>query len=128
MKRLGKQRVECKQILMALEAGPVKVTEQGIKKTAWYNHPVTQMWRGYEQTLIRYSIVICEEWIERGYNDSLLEYFTKKATRKRRRLPSFLGNEGFHKAHRSNLLRKNPSYYESFGWSEPPDLPYIYPV
>ena len=26
------------------------------------------------------------------------------------------------------LLRKDPDYYGRFGWSEPPDLPYFWPV
>lgn len=33
-----------------------------------------------------------------------------------------------HASHRSNLLRKEPEYYTQFGWTEPPDLPYVWPV
>jgi hypothetical protein len=28
----------------------------------------------------------------------------------------------------SNLLRKNPQYYCTFGWTVPDNLPYIWPV
>ena len=33
-----------------------------------------------------------------------------------------------HASHRSNLLRKDPEHYMQFGWTEPPDLPYVWPV
>ena len=33
-----------------------------------------------------------------------------------------------HASHRSNLLRKEPAHYTQFGWTEPPDLPYVWPV
>lgn len=125
--RLGKQRVECKQILTALKNGPVVVTENGIRKTPWYNHPATRMWRGHEQALIRYSIAVCEEWLGRGYNDSLLPYFEAMAKR-RVAIPNWVGNENFHRSHRSNLLRKNPEYYRMQGFVEPDDLPYIWPI
>jgi hypothetical protein len=28
----------------------------------------------------------------------------------------------------SNLIRKNPQHYSQYGWTEPQDLPYIWPV
>ena len=31
-------------------------------------------------------------------------------------------------SHRANLLRKDPRYYEQFGWTEDPTAPYIWPV
>jgi len=43
-------------------------------------------------------------------------------------LPLWLGNEELHASHRSNLLRKAPLWYGQFGWTEPDDLPYIWPV
>lgn len=43
-------------------------------------------------------------------------------------LPTWLGNEDFHAAHRSNLLRKDHVWYGIFGWTEPDDLPYVWPV
>lgn len=33
-----------------------------------------------------------------------------------------------HASHRSNLLRKEPEHYTQFGWTEPPDLAYVWPV
>lgn len=68
MKRLGKQRVECKQIINALEG-----TSKG-----WQNHPAAIMWRGYLPALAEYGLVICEEWVSRGYKDTLLPFFEQR--------------------------------------------------
>ena len=60
-KRLGKQRVEVKQVFNAL-IGRAK---------GWGNHPITRMWQGYEYHLLLYGAAICTEWFKRGYSDSL---------------------------------------------------------
>ena len=33
-----------------------------------------------------------------------------------------------HASHRSNLLRKDPEFYGKYGWTEPDNLEYIWPV
>ena len=113
--RLGKQRVEAKQIYLAL-------TEGGW----WKNHPAVQMWRGYESGLAEYGWWICSEWIARGYRDSLASLFDVRRDWIPR-LPDWIGDEAFHASHRSNLLRKNPLWYSQFGWKESPFLPYVWP-
>ena len=124
--RLGKQRVESKQLLTALLTGPVVVVNGVAKKTPWYNHPATKMWKGYESALCEYSIQICLEWRSRGYKDSLLPFFEERLS-PNTTYPSWLGGEEFHLSHRSNLLRKLPSHYGQF-WSVDPGLPYIWPT
>jgi hypothetical protein len=118
--RLGKQRVEAKQILLALERGT----------GGWVNHPAVRMWRGYEACLALYGAYICREWLSRGYRDSLLPFFEQRlaATSPAIESPPWLGDSAFHAAHRSNLLRKAPAHYGQFGWSEPSDLPYVWEV
>lgn len=119
MKRLGKQRVECKQILLALK---------GISK-GWANHPATKMWRGYESSLAEYGMCICEEWLSRGYKDSLLPVFEQWLARGHHPFkPPWFGDEEFHRSHRSNLLRKMPEHYGQFWPDERNDLPYVWPV
>ncbi len=55
-RRLGKQRVESKQLLNALE-----IRKSGIAKGGWVNHPATVMWEGYEDALKHYmNIMIIE--------------------------------------------------------------------
>lgn len=124
-KRLGKQRVECKQINKAL---------RGEYKTAWVNHPATRMWLGYELALCEYSIAICNEWRNRGYADAQLGYFYEQQMfwesirGTESFFPSWLGGAALHASHRSNLLRKDRGFYEKFGWSEPDNLEYVWPA
>jgi len=118
MRRLGKQRVECKQIYNALT---------GVS-TGWANHPATKMWRGYEAALCMYALNICNEWRKRGYKDSLLPFFEERLELHPYNYPHFLGDAAFHASHRSNLLRKAPDYYRQFWPNEPDNLEYVWPL
>lgn len=122
-KRLGKQRVEAYQILRVLK---------GLSK-GWKNHPAVLMWVGHEAYLSNYIDFMCEEWKKRGFKDSVSE--------KARLLQPWTGGAQAPQwwsdpntlslvtaSHRSNLLRKDPDHYGKFGWKEPNDLPYFWPV
>lgn len=122
-KRLGKQRVEVLQILNVLIGTN--------SSTGWRNHPAVRMWRGYEGCLSTYGLAICDEWIRRGYKDTCKEKITA--------LVGHLGVDFFkrpiwceslelHASHRSNLLRKDVKWYSKFDWTEPDNLPYVWPV
>lgn len=113
--RLGKQRVEAYQILNTL-ADP---TRRG-----WRNHPAVSMWRGYEDALRLYMNAMITEWARRGYRNTMALARVAGPPR----LPSWLGDPAFHASHRANLLRKNPEFYSRYGWTESPDLPYIWPI
>lgn len=115
--RLGKQRVEAKQLLNVLASSG---------KVGWKNHPAALMWKGHEFALMEYYNACLREWEYRGYKNILLKpYIMTVGTIT---YPSWLGNKDFHAAHRSNLLRKNKEHYKQFGWTEPDDLPYVWPV
>lgn len=143
--RLGKQRVEVKQLATALWIGP---TLRG-KATPWYNHPAARMWNGYEQALLAYGVAICEEWIDRGYNDSILEWIGAFAEItgwyywETHHYPPWFNDPDFFSAHRAILLGKAKesgrtdliAWYAAFGWAETPAVrnkdgkwPYIWPV
>jgi hypothetical protein len=116
--RLGKQRIECKQILRALLG----------ETHGWVNHPAVQMWRGHEHALCNYAIVVCKEWIARNYKDAQLAWFEGKlGALPCTGSPLWLGDSAFHASHRSNLLRKDPAWYGQFCWEEPATLDYIWP-
>lgn len=94
--RLGKQRVECLQILASLtdihksparldippgtisvephafvtHSGDVWVWNPNHRRSSWANHPAVRMWDRYEAALVQYSLEICAEWIFRGYRDT----------------------------------------------------------
>jgi len=147
-RRLGKQRVEGYQILKSLSIGPYqrfhkdvwvscdKNTYDSLKslkikglvrKTPWYNHPAVKMWRGYEKMLATYTVTICYEWRDRGFQDSVLAKLPHHFLQGYENKPPWLGDSDFHAAHRSNLLRKNKEWYSKFNWKESDNLPYVWP-
>ena len=118
-RRLGKQRVETWQLIRAING----------ETRGWRNHPAAVMWRDHVPALALYGKVICEEWIRRGYNDSMLPRFELilSGHSEGPELPSWLGNENFHVSHQSNLIRKFPEHYRMHWPEVPEDLPYIWP-
>ena len=132
--RLGKQRVEALVLLRICRDD----------KKRWANHPLRIMWMYNLEALAYYGVVICEEWIGRGYKDTckekilevnqeldgpILEDLRHKYNRRAGGfLPSWFGYEPFHASHRSNLLRKDEDHYSAFGWTDPNDLKYVWLV
>lgn len=115
--RLGKQRVECLQILNAL-TNPAY---------GWQSHPAVTMWRGYEECLQLYSVTICDEWIARGYRDTCKDKILAFNFEPGPTYPHWLGNPAFHRSHQSNLIRKLPEHYGTLWPNVPNDLEYIWP-
>lgn len=114
-RRLGKQRVEAKQVLNILLN---RTSTKG-----WRNHPATLMWKGYCNALKLYYNECVNEWLRRGYiNRMELEIIRGNVI-----FPPWFGDERFHASHRANLLRKDSEYYSKYGWKESPDLPYFWP-
>ena len=139
--RLGKQRVEAMQLLRIVSTP--KELLQG-----WKNHPARRMWCGFPEALGFYGVVIIRRWLSLGYRDTCREkillmldeqgysgserkleerYEAALAGTDRNFLPPWFGDEDFHRSHRSNLLRKDLQWYGQFGWTEPSELPYIWP-
>lgn len=119
--RLGKQRVECKQLLHALG---------GLKK-GWANHPAAKMWRGHEWALVDYSLAVCREWTARGYVDNQAPIIEALRPAEDTGPPRWLGDPAFHLAHRANLRRKLPDHYGPHlgpEWDVDPSTPYVWPV
>jgi hypothetical protein len=124
--RLGKQRLEAYQILNAL----LGATE------AWRNHPATVMWTGCELALVKYGLAMCSEWTSRGYEDSMAGKFIDtiqdalyqdRLKQSKLMVPWWLGKPGFHKSHRSMLMRKMPDHYGKLWLHESDKLDYVWP-
>jgi len=118
-RRLGKQRVEAKQIYFALTKD-----EYG-----WKNHPAVKMWKGYEDALLLYGFEMCTEWRMRGYKDTQRDFFLAELGDRifsEIERPKWLGREDFHRSHQSNLLRKDYSFYSSKFTDVPDNLPYVW--
>jgi hypothetical protein len=97
---------------------------------------VAKQWRGHEEALACYGVAICPEWCRGGHADTCelkirealaqlgittgrgqVELATAGA------LPPWLGDDGFHRSHRSSLLNKDPEWYGDVFTDVPPDLP-----
>jgi hypothetical protein len=130
-KRLGKQRVECLQVLRGL-------TVEGY---GWRHHPAVKMWRGHEEALGRYAFTCCEVWVESGFGDTcaatigselasigIAQVRSETELADAGALPPWLGDDDFHRSHRSALVRKDPDFYGPKFPDVPDDLPYVWPV
>ena len=119
-KRLGKQRVETYQIISAILKRPKL---DGTPYKGWLNHPCTVMWKDYVPALKLYMNFAIAEWIVRGFKNTMhVEQFIEEHVV----IPPFIGNERFHSSHRANLLKKEPEFYNKYGWTENPSDPYVW--
>lgn len=96
--RLGKQRIEAKQIVNAILKG----------KGGWVNHPITVAWRPYLNALKYYANCIIKEFERRGYNNTMPLYKIPKVIV----LPWWVKWSRLHQSHRAMLMRKDPFYYK----------------
>ncbi len=130
-RRLGKQRVEAFQIVRALI----------IPGYGWRHHPAVAMWRGYEEALGAYGVAICREWCRRGRADTcdlkirlelegvgITDVRDQSDLERTGQLPPWLGDEAFHRSHRSSLLHKDPDFYGPVFTDVPPGLAYVWPT
>ena len=130
-RRLGKQRVECLQVLRGLT----------IPTYGWRHHPAVTMWRGFEEALGRYALTCCAVWVEQGFADTVAGTLatelsatglgvvrTQAELADAGALPPWLGDEAFHLSHRSSLVRKDPEHYGRVFGDVPDDLPYVWPT
>jgi len=119
-KRLGKQRVETYQIISAITRRPKL---DGTPYKGWLNHPCTIMWKEYVPALKMYLNCSIGEWIVRGFKNTMI---MEDVDQDQVVLPPWIGNEVFHSSHRANLLKKEPEFYNQYGWIEDPSDPYVW--
>ena len=126
-RRLGKQRVEALQVFRALT----------VPGYGWRHHPIRRMWAGYLEALVCYGLAMCQRWVAQGHADTVAATLTRELGYVARdqvslaaagELPPWLGQEEFHRSHRSALLRKYPEWYRPRFDDVPDNLPYVWPV
>ncbi|CAA9315704.1 MAG: hypothetical protein AVDCRST_MAG48-2340 [uncultured Friedmanniella sp.] len=130
-KRLGKQRVEVIQIVRALT----------VPGYAWKSHPAVLMWKGYEEALGRYGLVMCDVWLELGFGDTCAATITadlatagiphlrtEAELAEAGALPPWLFDEAVQQSHQSALVRKDPEFYRQRFPDVRPDIEYVWPV
>ena len=132
-RRLGNQRVEARMILRWLRNPEAYPRHQ--------NAGYTIMWKGYEDALCLNYNACCEEWARRGGRNVICQPEAISScggggggggasASASARLPPWLGDEAFHRTHRSALLHKLPDHYGKFGWGVEipvPDVNYLWP-
>ena len=125
-RRLGKQRLEAKQIIDLLEKHDAG---EDISKLGWGNHPAVRMWIGHTYLLKAYYNEILDEWIRRGYKNNMKHYdipisddwLNPYAPYEQ---PPWRFRKDFHDAHKSKLLQKDYEYYKQFEWDVDLNLEY----
>ena len=122
--RLGKQRVEALQTLRALV----------IPEYGWQSHPAIRMWMGHVPALTMYGLAMVDEWTKRGFADTTRDNIREFAPQAAHPdyaakilLPPWLGDPEFHLSHRSNLIRKDPHFYEEVFPGTEHGLEYVWP-
>lgn len=119
-KRLGKTRLEAKQIINVLE---------NELNGGWSKHPATLSFVGYIDALKAYYNICVQEWISRGYKNTMKLYDvdesrfsarffdkeTKEFSKKTKySYPKFVSFEPYLLAHKAALFRKDNEYYKDF--------------
>lgn len=141
-KRLGKQRLEAKQLINILEyldsceykeeaedflildskkrkivffkdenpfTDKVIYDKDKPRKIPWINHPALKMWIGHTEALKEYYNIILQEWIDRGYNNTMTPYIVINPI-----YPWWFGRHEVHISHQIVLLRKDFAHYSRY--------------
>jgi len=109
---LGKQRVDAYQTLRAI---------MGHNKD-YVNHPCTKMWRGNYVLLELYHDVMVDEWIYRGYRNTMRKRYG--SWKQWPAAPEWFTPE-LVLSHQSYLIRKKPEHYLQLWPNVPNDMPYL---
>lgn len=101
------------------------IRKDGREYVGWSNHPALLMWKGHRGALRIYTQCMIDEWIARGYNNTIdLSRFDDG---KELHYPEWhLDDSKIDRlcaSHRSALLYKAPAHYRQFGWKETPSDP-----
>ena len=125
-KRLGKLRLETKQI--------INILENGNDNAGYSRHPAVLMWTNHTNALKIYFNYIVREWISRGFVNNMElydineKYYVIKSTFDGVKtifyeekqdddvtvFPWFFSWFPLIQSHKASLLRKNPEYYSHF--------------
>lgn len=108
-RRLGKQRVEAKQILTVLARIREQPSATTSKRIAWQHHPAVQQWEPYEAVLTLYYNCMIKAWVARGYNNSMV---LRDVDRSKLCVPPFIINPHVVHRHRAMLRYKNRTFYK----------------
>ncbi|SPN79643.1 Hypothetical protein BRZCDTV_450 [Brazilian cedratvirus IHUMI] len=118
--RAGKQRVEAMQLLDVLLARK--------PLSSWKNHPATKMWTPWTEALKLYHNMFIQEWIGRGYKNTMKLEKIDENKIEEQGLPQFLTNKHFIERMQANLLHKDAEFYGEYDWQVAPATCYYWLV
>lgn len=85
-------------------------------KLGFVYHPAVRMWYGYEDALKAYINAHIDEWVTRGYQNTMIRYtIPEKFDR-----PPWTDNASFHQNHRAALLNKEYQRREAPWYQQQP--------
>lgn len=90
---------------------------QRVIKMGFSTHPIVEMWFGYEDALKQYIDAHIQEWIKRGYKNTMKIYNVKA-----KRYPDWVFWEHFHDNHRGALIAKEIDRDEKIWYQEKEDF------
>lgn len=121
---LGKQRFDCRQLLVALRAA-----RQG--RPMSYDHlPSLKLWRGHESALALYYTFAVNEWVARGYTNTHITPYDENWVRRAGEdaylaesyeevtLPRWVGDPELHASHQRWLMARDAAFYGQLGWED----------
>lgn len=106
----------------------------------WKHHPASKMWQGHIRALAEYGFAVSLEMAGRKnkhnkhkWRDEVIRrwipfWYTAMKETPNTGKPPWLGDQKFHDAHKSNLIRKDPEHYGKLWPDIPDDLEYVWPV
>lgn len=124
----------------------ILVTINQTADTGFSAHPVVKMWRGHEVYLAHYGLIMCDEALTNrpvhmiSQSAGVIGEITQKRADIEQHLdwsasgeysmepPPWVRDPNLHKAHKSELLRANPSLYDKYWPDVPMDVPCYWPV
>lgn len=98
----------------ALDTLLMNPTRKGTPRKGYVNHPLLNIWRGYEDALRLYINTMRKKWISIGRNSNVPLFDLPSSIV----MPPWFGLDEFHSPHRSQLYYKYPEHYSQFNWVE----------
>lgn len=118
---LGVQRLHVLEILEYFHDPEDSQLPYGYQNHALDDHPILDMWRGYELQLCEYGLEACEEWARRK-NKRIDPFYDKIGLHMEwantdeafMHKPNWFGDVDFHISHQAALLRLDKSWYSVY--------------
>lgn len=123
---LGVQRLHVLELLEHFHDPEESQLPYNYQKHALDDHPIVDMWRGYELQLCEYGLEVCEEWTRRKsrridpfYNKISLHLEWANTEEAYMHKPNWFGDVDFHISHQAALLRLDNKWYSAYFKADP---------